>query len=361
MEQERGLRRAKAERAAKQKRARKRKRILALAIEIAVFILLLGMWFVISKYGKLQVHLWGAGDIVTNEGVSSNDCKTIAVFGVDSKDGNLDSGTYSDTIMLISIHQKTKEVKVVSVYQNLITMQMDGTIHPAKEAYYRGGPQEAVSMLNRNFDLEISGYISVDYAAVVHLIDSLGGLEWTLTEAEAAEMNLHIAETAVLTGTVASEVKSGLQILDGVKTLTYLRICKNVGGDINRTGRHAMVVKAVLEKVKKADFTTVNRIMNETFTRISTSFTLKECISIATSGMTCKSVEFKSYAFEYKEETVKGIKNAVIPLGVKENISELHAFLYAEPSYHVTKTVKEIADEIEAFTGYGRADYERTE
>ena len=361
MEKERSLKRAKAERAAKQKKARKRKRVIFLLAEIIIFILLLGMWYVIAKYGKLQVNLWGKDDIVTNEGVNSKDYKTIAVFGVDSKDGTLDKGTHSDTMIVISIHKNTKEVKLVSVYQNLLTMQMDDTIKTAKEAYYIGGPKEAVNMLNRNLDLAITDYITLDYTAVVNLVDSLGGIEWTITEAEAKEMNLHILETATLTGQTAGEVKSGLQIMDGVKTLTYMRICNNVGGDISRTGRQALVIRRVLEQVKKADIATIDRIANQTFTQIATSLTLKDFLSLISDAMHCKLVDAKSYAFEYKEASIKGFKNAVIPLGVKENVGELHAFLYGKTDYKVTQMIQKISEETELLSGYSREDYEGAE
>ena len=350
MEQEKRIKRAKAERAAKQRKARRRKRIFFLAGESVIFLLLLYMLFASVKYEKLQGYLWG-----------NSDYKTIAVFGVDSKEGNLGAGAYSDTMMLISIHPQNKEVKVVSVYRNLLTMQADGTIRTAKEAYFHGGPQEAMDMLNKNFDLAISDYVSVDYTAVADLIDLLGGLEWTLTEDEAAEMNLHMKETAALTGNTVAEVKSGLQILDGVKGLTYMRICKNVGGDIARTKRQEMMVTEILKKVQKAQITTVDKIIGQIFTKISTSLTLKECMSLAVNGIQCKSMEMKSYAFEYKEDSVQDIKNAIIPLGVKENVNELHAFLYEGKDYHMTLAMKKTAQEIESFSGYSREDYEETE
>lgn len=350
MEQERKIREAQAERAAKQRKARRRKRLFVFVGESIVFVLLMCMLLATAKYGGMQGYLWGIDEY-----------QTIALFGVDSKNENIGEGTHSDTTMLISIHAKTKTVKVLSVYQNLLTMQEDESINTAKEAYFRGGPQKALDMLNRNFDLEINDYISVDYTAVADVIDLLGGLEWTLTEAEATEMNRHMEETAALTGNVAGEVKSGLQILDGVKTLTYMRICKNVGGDIARAKRQAMVVEALLKKVRKVQIATVNKIIDQTFAKISTSLTLKECMSLAARGIQCKTIEIKGFAFEYKEATVQGIKNAVIPLGVIENVRELHAFLYAAKNYSMTQTVKEIAQKIEGFSGYGREDYKETE
>ena len=361
MEKERSLKKAKAEQAARKKKARRRKRVFFLVAEIVILMFLLGLWYILAKYGKLQVNLWGKNDIVTNQGISSMDHKTIAIFGVDSRDGNLGSGTYSDTMIVVSIHKKTKEVKLVSVYQNLLMLQKDGAIKTAKEAYYIGGPKEAVNMLNQNLDLAITDYITLDYTAVVDMVDSLGGIEWTITEAEAEEMNKHIAETATLTGHTAGEVKSGLQIMDGVKTLTYIRICKNVGGDISRTGRQALVIQKMLEKVKKTDFVTVDKIANQTFTQIATSLTLKGFLGLMADGISCKTVETTSYAFEYKEVTITGLKGAVVPLGVKENVSELHKFLYQKDNYKVTGTVEKIGKEIESLSGYSRADYEGTE
>lgn len=358
MKQGRSLKDAKAERAAKKRKARRRKRIIVLLVEIIILIALLSVGYVISKYGKFQLNLFSDSDILINEGVKQEGYTTIALFGGDSREGQLEAGTHADTIMVVSIDNETKEIKLVSVYRDLLTMQMNGGIKKANNAYFVGGPKEAINMLNKNFDLDIQDYVTVDFKAMADVVDLLGGIEIDVTEAEAEEMNAHIAEMANIAGKEVEYMESGLQILDGVKAVTYARIRKNVGGDYARTERQRLVIAKLAEKVKQMNLSTLNEIIDQVFPQISTSFSLKELISLATGAMQYTLGETGGFAFEHTDGDLEGLGSVVIPLGVVENVEELHAFLYPKDEYTVSETVKEIAREIEARSGYTRADYE---
>ena len=70
--------------------------------------------------GKFQLNIFENGDIQFNDGVKQEGYKTIALFGGDSREGELEAGTHADTIMVVSIDNDTKEVKLVSVYRDLV-------------------------------------------------------------------------------------------------------------------------------------------------------------------------------------------------------------------------------------------------
>ena len=152
-------------------------------------------------------------------------------------------------------------------------------------------------------------------------------------------------------------MKSGFQHLDGVQTITYARIRKNVGGDYARTERQQYVIGELVKKIKETDLATINQIIDSVFERISTSFTLSEIMKLASGVLKYELGESNSFAFEYTDGTIEGIGSVVIPLGVTENVQELHAFLYPGETYTPSETVKEIASEIEGITGKTRADY----
>ena len=357
MKQGRSLRDAKAERAAKKRRAKRRKRAFVLIAEVFTLFILLGIGYTMNKYGKFQLNFFQEGDILFNEGVKQKHYMTIALFGGDSREGELEAGTHADTIMVASIDKDTKEVKIVSVYRDLLTIQENGKVKKANNAYFTGGPKDAINMLNKNFDLDIEDYVTVDFGAMADVVDLLGGIELDVTQAEAEEMNRYIGETAECVGKKASSVKSGLQTMNGVEAVTYSRIRKNVGGDYGRTERQRIVIQKLVEKVKKTDISTLNKIINKVFSQVSTSFTLKEIIRLASGVMQYNLGETSGFAFEHTDANVEGIGSVVVPLGVVENVEELHAFLYPKDTeYVVSDTVKEIAKEIERVSGYTRAD-----
>ena len=361
MKQGKSIKEVKAKRSEKKRRARRRKRAIVLVAEIVILCILLGIGYMMSKYGKFQINMFGDDEIEMNEGVKKEDYTTIVLFGGDSREGELEAGTHADTIMVVSIHHKTKEVRLVSIYRDLLTRQSDGKIRKANSAYFTGGPKDAINMLNENFDLAIEDYVTVDFNALVTVVDLLGGIEADISGTEAEEMNNHIYETARIAGQDTEPMESGKQTLNGVQAVTYARIRKNVGGDYARTERQRYVISELVKKVKKTDLKTINAMIDEVFSNISTSFTLSEMISLASGVLQYELGETSGYAFEYTDGSIEGIGSVVIPLGVVENVKELHQFLYPDQEYTVTDVVKEIAEEIETLSGKTREDYVQKE
>lgn len=357
----RRLKEAKAEKAAKKRKARRRKRALFLIFEILILFSLLTIGYVMVKYEKIQLNIFDQEDIQINEGVKQEGYTTIALFGGDSREGQLEAGTHADTIIIASIDNSTKEIKLVSVYRDTLVEGMDGEMRKANSAYFLGGPQEAINMLNRNLDLDIAQYVTVDFKALADTIDLLGGIEVELSEAEANAMNEYIGETATVAEKDAILVSAGSQTLDGVQAVTYARIRKNVGGDYARTGRQRVVLQKVMEKVKQTDLATLNQIIDEVFPQVSTSFTLADMIKLAANVLKYELGETSGFPFELTDGRVEDVGSVVVPLGLVENVEELHAFLYPRDEYAVSQTVRDIAGEIETLSGYTREDYQPVE
>ncbi len=354
--QRKSIKEAKAEKAAKKRRAKRRRRAWFLVSEFMVLFILLGIGYLMIKFGKIDHIRFEDGEIVTNQGAKQEGYTTIALFGGDSREGELEAGTHADTIMVASIDNETKEIRLVSVYRDLLTNSVDGEILKANSAYFLGGPKEAINMLNRNFDLDIQDYVTVDFTALAEVIDLLGGIEVDVTEAEATAINEYIGETASVAGKEAIPVVAGQQILDGVQAVTYARIRKNVGGDYARTDRQRQVLHLVMEKAKGASISELNNILDAVFPKVSTSFDLPGLMKMVPGATKYHMGETSGFPFELTDGNVEGIGSVVIPLGVSENVSELHAFLYPKDEYVVSDTVEAIAQRIENLTGFTRAD-----
>ena len=357
----RSLKEAKAEKAAKKRRARRRKRAFFMIMEFLILFVLLAVGYVMVKYGKIQLNAFGDGDIVFNDGVKQEGYTTIALFGGDSREGQLEAGTHADTIIVASIANETKEIKLMSIYRDTLVQEADGRLKKANNAYFQGGPQEAINMLNRNFDLDIEHYVTVDFKALADTIDLLGGIEMDVSAEEAVETNKYIVETAMVVDKEVNYVSEGVQILDGVQAVTYARIRKNVGGDYARTERQRLVIQKVVEKAKQTDLVTINAIIDKVFPQVSTSFSLGELVKLAAGVLQYELGETSGFPFEHADSSIEGVGSVVVPLGVAENVEELHAFLYPKDEYTVSQTVVDIASEIEDASGYTREDYEKME
>lgn len=353
------IRNAKAERARRKRRQRRKKRILFLMAEILILCILGAVAFVMAKYDKFQVVKFEDGDIKVNEGVKEEGYTTVALFGGDSRDGALEAGTHTDCIIIASINNETKEIRMASIYRDTVTESVKGELKKANNAYFAGGPKDAINMLNKNLDLSIEDYVTVDFKALVDTIDLLGGIAIDIQPEEVQYMNKFLDETAQVAGTKANHIsESGLQHLDGAQAVTYARIRSTAGGDYKRTERQRLVIQKIFEKVKTTDLGTINKIIDTVFPQVSTSFELTELVSLASGVTKYQLGESTGYPFEKTAENVDGLGSVVIPLGMVENVSELHAFLYPDEEYAgPSETVRRIAGEIEERTGYTRADY----
>ena len=104
--------------------------------------------------------------------------QNIALFGVDSREQDLLSGdNRSDAIMVCSINKKTGDTRLVSVYRDTLLDIGGGEYRKCNAAYAYGGPQQAVAMLNKNLDLNITDFVTVGFEGLTETIDALGGID----------------------------------------------------------------------------------------------------------------------------------------------------------------------------------------
>ena len=224
----------------KKMRKRKRKRIILLTVEIIILAALLVAAYGIFKLGKLDYNVLNKKKLEVYK--DTGEYTNIALFGLDSRNNELDGGVQSDCIMIASINNKTSDVKLVSVYRDTLLQQQNGRYNKANAAYNTGGPEEAISLLNRNFDLDIKNYVSVNFNALVKVIDALGGIDIKMTKEEAHWCNLYGAETARVIGEHWSDIeeKAGTQHLDGIHGVAYARIRYTSGNEFKRAQRQSI-------------------------------------------------------------------------------------------------------------------------
>ena len=184
---------------AKKRKAKQRRRIIFFAVEIVALIVLLIAIVGVNMVTKIDKIKINEEDIVVNPQVENNKemkgYRNIALFGVDSRKGKLGKGSRSDTVMIASINQDTGDVKLVSVYRDTYLNLGTDSYNKANAAYAQGGPEQAINMLNMNFDLDITEYVTVGFDALIETIDELGGVDIrTLPLAECTKRIAYVAQ-----------------------------------------------------------------------------------------------------------------------------------------------------------------------
>lgn len=315
----------------KGKKKRKRKRKGLLKVFFLVALLLVGFFFLQQRTHKKG--FW-----------------TIAVFGVDSRDGTLEKGL-SDVVMLCNINKATGEIKLVSVYRDTyLKINKKGTYHKINEAYFKGGHKQGIEALNENLDLSIDDYATFNWKSVANGINILGGIDLEISDSEFAYINGFITETVNSTGIGSYQLKhAGMNHLDGVQAVAYARL-RLMDTDFKRTERQRKVVNLAMEKAKNADLSTRKALITSVFPQISTSVGVNDLISIA--GGIKKYHIGETAGFPFSRTTMKmGRMDCVIATTLESNVIQLHQFLYDQENYTPSLSVQKISNSIAKESG----------
>ena len=282
----------------------------------------------------------------------------VALFGVDSRKNELGKGTRSDTIMIASLNRETLEVKISSVYRDTLLQQDDGTINKANAAYSYGGPEEAVAMLNKNLDMDIEHYVTVNFDALIDVVDEVGGIEIDVTEEEIPYICGYAIEIMKATGRVSAGVtEPGPEVLNGLQATAYARIRYTAGDDFKRAERQRMVLAKIVEKLQQASPAQLNKIIDKVFPQVATNFTMSEILDYAVDAFDYRLGETTGFPFDKTTDELVDIGSVVIPVTLESNVEQLHRFFYGDSeAYSVSSTVSAISDKIVNKAGNRKAD-----
>ena len=306
----------------------------------------------------------------------------IAFFGLDSRDADslttMNTSDYgdkrSDCIMIISINRGTGDVKLLSVYRDTY-MQMrrknyyesgEYIYDKATHAYFYGsankvpgdeskdaGPYFSIDMLERNLDIEIDNFVSVNFGIVANVIDTLGGVELELTQAECKDINQYIDEINRITGSNSEHiVEPGVYQLDGVQATAYGRVRHTLGDDYKRAERQRTVMMLAAKKAQAANLDTLVSLVELVAPQLRTDLTTKQMLSLVNSVRKYNLDEENGqsgFPFNKKDDP-----SYVDPDDMAANVIALHQYLYGDTDYTPSDLVYEISNHIDEELGIYR-------
>lgn len=325
----------------KQKKGLKAFGIIVLVLIIILAIIVGGtFWFVNSKLGKIQQVDLNEDDLSVSADAEKNlaDYRNIAIFGIDSRSDNYDKGNRSDCIIIASINNKTKEVKLVSVYRDTYVQIEGHGLDKITHAYSYGEAPLAIKTLNTNLDLNIKEFVTVNFEAVKEIIDSIGGIRMTITSEEVS----HIPGIKA----------AGTYNLTGEQALAYARIRYATGGDYKRTERMRDVLTAVANKVKTFNISQLNVFIDQVLPRVYTNISSSEMFSLMPNVPSFKITESIGWPYETRGITLDRWYG--IPITLESNVTNLHQRVFNEENYIPSDTVKQISNNIVTKTGYAK-------
>ena len=328
-------------------------RIVLVLLIILVILIGIIVGFINSKLGKMQQVQLNEEDLGISQQAEENlsEYRNIALFGVDSRDSNLGKGNRSDCIIIASLNNKTKEVKLISVYRDTYVNIEGHGLDKITHAYSYGEAPLAIKTLNENFDLNITEFATVNFDSVAEAVNALGGVTINVTNEELKYINDYIDETAKVTGLSNKKVTSaGKQTLNGVQAVAYSRIRYTSGGDYKRTERMRTVIEAMIEKFKTKNISEMNQIIDKILPEVYTNITSGDIFSLLPSIASFKVTESIGWPYETKGITLDRWYG--VPVTLESNVKQLHQEAFGETDYIPSDRVKEINNKIIQKTGY---------
>ena len=277
---------------------------------------------------------------------------TIAVFGVDSRDGGVGRGANADVQLIVCIDRATGAVKLASVFRDTyLNLAAGSRFAKINEAYADGGPEQAVAALNKNLDLDIEHYATLNWRAVADVITMLGGVDIDITEKEFKYMNAYIHETSIeskvnVKNPAAEYIKKpGMQHLDGVQAVAYARL-RYMDDDFTRTKRQREVISQVLDKAKKADLATLTNVIDTVLPQIAFNVDVGDILELAKGVNKYNIVGSEGFPYDLRTQMMGKKGDCVIPLSLASNVTKLHEYLFGDENYKPSSAVWTFSDKI---------------
>lgn len=293
-------------------------------ILLSLFVLLLislgGAYFYIhnllDKTEKVEINEENLGITPENKelAVKNKGVTNIALFGVDAQEGKTGR---SDAIMILTIDKDHDKIKLSSIMRDSYTDINGRGKDKITHAYAFGGPELALNTINKNFNLSIDKFITVNFTTLPKIVDKIGGIEMNLTEGDLKYMN--------------SNLSTGKNTLNGAQALSYARI-RYDGGDQRRTERHRNVITAIFNKIKGMPVSSYPGTLNELLPLVSTNISSSQFMALGKDIISTGATSMEEYRVPCNNHSNGKNINGVyyMTFDISAETKELHKFIYED-------------------------------
>lgn len=267
--------------------SKKRKTILIIAIILMVISLIAIIGII---WGMNKVNFQGLDE--TNLGINQemynglpiskeeyDSISNVLLIASDSENG-YDKEKHADVIMLLSVNQTKKTVKLISIPRDTYVDIEGYKKYKLNKSYAVGGEQLLVKTLNSNFDLNITEYVTIDFTGFVHIINKIDGIEMEITEAEKNYINQKSNEVYKVSKNKYKSVShSGKVTLDGEQAVTHARN-RTTANDIARTSKHRDVMAATMNKIANMEADIILDLVDDLLKEVKTNINVMKYTGI---------------------------------------------------------------------------------
>lgn len=251
----------------------------------------------------------------------------ILLIGLDSRTEELVGR--SDTMLLVRVDPNGSAIRMVSFLRDLYVSIPDRGKGRLNAAYRYGEEELLKQTLKENFGVEVDRTVTVQFTALVDLIDQLGGIDLEITESERKQLNSYVEDYNRINRTSIGKVtEAGLQHLNGAQALSFSRIRK-IDSDFQRTSRQQAVLYAMLRQAGTKSYWELLIMALANLTTLQTDLTVSDLFSLLplTARLEELTIESAHVPFEgaYANRSIDGA--SVLVPDLEACTAQLEAFL----------------------------------
>jgi anionic cell wall polymer biosynthesis LytR-Cps2A-Psr (LCP) family protein len=226
----------------------------------------------------------------------------VALLGIDTRPQFKYKNT--DVIVIASINPDIPAVTMLSIPRDTLVYIPRRYVWKVNQAYAIGGFELFKKTILYNFGIQVDHYAMVNFEALVHTVDLLGGVNVVATcpiyhifpkdpyyvgnrvvardYTDQLTGEVYPAGTLVPTQTIDLP-KPGVYSLNGLQALAYVRARKGIpGGDVDRGRREIRMIRAIFAKAKQlGTVTKIPELLTNFGEDMKTDFELPDLLSLA--------------------------------------------------------------------------------
>jgi len=242
----------------------------------------------------------------------------ILVLGLDTRTPG--GNGRSDINLIVSIDRKNNKIKLVSLLRDTLVPIEGHDWDRLNSAYAFGGPGLSINTINSAYKLDIQRYVKIDFFGIQTIVDAMGGVDVTLTQAEVDYLRSY--------GHNVSK-GPGIKHLDGATALAYART-RDIDSDFQRTQRQRNVMTALLSKARGMGVMQAIGLMTKLLPQVKTNISTGETVDLAKAVLAMGSGDLKQMTApvinSYTNKKYKGM--AILSVDFDKNASSIRTFLY---------------------------------
>lgn len=311
--------------------------------KLVIFLIILVFVLPLSAFGYVYYKLNSMYDKTADKSIldkqnynAQKGITNILLVGTDGRSTN-DSGTRSDSMMILTIDDVHKELKLTSLARDSYVDIPGKGREKLTHAYAYGGANLLVETIENNFELDIQDYAVVDFFSFMDIVDALGGVTVDVKSNELNELNNYIHDCYGFNknpnkGSLQTIGSPGVQKLNGYQALAYARIRKNDTA-FDRDGRQRAIIQSLADGFKDLPVSQYPKLVNTILPYVKTTMKPGEMISLGSDILSFNNLDLKQLEFPV-DDGVNSVGGIVEGKGwvfqfKPESLSILHDFIFS--------------------------------